>query len=282
MSPRASRPNRPASRSRVDPAPAPGDASQPSAGPAALPATVARPAGSPAAVELPAGSPAAVEADGLEKAYGEVLALHPLDLAVARGECVVLVGHNGSGKTTLLRLAAGLLEPTGGQVTVCGHPAGSLGARAALSYLSDNPTFYDDLSVWEHLEYVARLHGMDESWEQRAADLLGHLGIYERGDDLPSRFSRGLRQKAQLALGFLRPFDVLCIDEPFVGLDAAGKVALLELLDDAVADGATVVVATHELEFVRRPTVSRCLALRDGQLVHDGSPRGIDVVDLVT
>ena len=111
-----------------------------------------------------------------------------------------------------------------------GHPAGSLPARAALAYLSDSPTFYEDLSVWEHLEYVARLHG-HEDWEQDAADLLDHLGLYDRADDLPTSFSRGLRQKASIAMAFIRPFDVLLVDEPFVGLDASGKAALMELLD---------------------------------------------------
>jgi ABC-type multidrug transport system ATPase subunit len=159
------------------------------------------------------------------------------------------------------------------------HPAGSIEARAAVSYLSDNPTFYEDLSVWEHLEYVAGLHGVRD-WDQHAADLLGHLGLYERADDLPNRFSRGLRQKASIAIAFIRPFEVLLVDEPFVGLDANGKQALLELLDEARSDGATLVVATHELAFVDR--VERCVALRDGTVVHDGATAGIDVLQLVS
>lgn len=243
------------------------------------------PAGASAPASVPpvrTGPPPALGSDQVAKVYGDLPALAPLDLAVETGEAVVLVGHNGSGKTTFLRMAAGLLEPSGGEVRIGGHRAGSLEARAALSYLSDNPTFYDDLSMWEHLEYVARLHGMSDDWEQRAADLLGHLGIYERGDDLPTRFSRGLRQKAQIALALLRPFDVLCVDEPFVGLDAAGKAALLELLDEAHTDGATLLVATHELDFVHRPTVTRCLALRDGELIHDGPSAGLDVLALVS
>ena len=148
-----------------------------------------------------------------------------------------------------------------------------------MSYVSDNPTFYEDLSVWEHMEYVARLNGRHD-WEQDAADLLGHLGIYERADDLPVTFSRGLRQKTALALGLIRPFDLLLIDEPFVGLDAAGKLALLELLDEAHGNGAALMVATHELDFVQR--VSRCIALRDGELAYDGGTAGIDVLGLVS
>lgn len=220
----------------------------------------------------------AMQVDSVAKNYGDAPALTQLSLSVDHGERVALIGHNGSGKTTLMRIAAGLLEPSQGAVTLCGHNAGSLHARAALSFIADNPTFYDDLSLWEHLEYVARLHGVDD-WEQTAADLLGHVGLYERADDMPTRFSRGLKQKAAIALGFIRPFEVLLVDEPFVGLDASGKEGLLELLAGASDNGATVVVATHELSFVH--TVSRVVALRDGAMVYDGATVGIDVDRLV-
>lgn len=226
-------------------------------------------------------SPAPTKAllvDNVSKSYGESPALDPVSLEIERGERVALIGHNGSGKTTLMRIAAGLLEPTDGSVGVCGNPSGSMPARASLSYIADQPTFYDDLSLWEHMEYVARLHGV-EDWEQTAADLLGHLGIYDRADDMPNRFSRGLKQKSAIALGFVRPFDLLLVDEPFVGLDSSGKEALLELLSSASDDGATVVVATHELSFVH--TVRRVVALRDGRLVYDGGVEGIDVDRLV-
>ena len=222
--------------------------------------------------------PAALEAKGLGKDYGDRPALEPLDLRIEPGERVALIGHNGSGKTTFLRMAAGLLESSSGSATVYGHAAGSMAARAAVSYLSDAPTFYDDLSVWEHLEYVARMHGVSD-WEQHAADLLGALGLYERADDLPNRFSRGLRQKAAIAIGFVRPFEILLVDEPFVGLDADGKEALLDLFDVAATDGATLVVATHELGYVERS--ERVVALRDGQLVFDGQSDSADARDLV-
>ena len=231
----------------------------------------------PPAPKRPTG--AVLWAAGLTKEYGDLPALAPLDLTIPEHQSVVLIGHNGSGKTTFLRMAAGLLEPTAGIVELAGHPVGSVASRAAVSYVSDNPTFYEDLSVWEHLEYVARLHGRDD-WEQDAANLLGQLGLYERADDLPVTFSRGLRQKTALTLGLIRPFDLLLIDEPFVGLDASGKVALLELLDETRDKGAALVVATHELEFVQR--VSRCVALRDGQLAYDGATEGIDVLGLVS
>lgn len=192
---------------------------------------------------------------------------------------MALVGHNGSGKTTLLRMAAGLLEPTSGEIRVMGEPAGSVPARAALSYLPDNPVLYDDLSVVEHIEYTCRLHG-SEGWEDAAVELLSLLGLAGRADDLPSRFSRGLRQKTAIVLAFIRPFEVLLIDEPFVGLDPQGRDVFVGLLERAQAAGAAVVVATHQLDYVSQ--ASRCVALRDGAVIYDGSPGRVDVAELVS
>lgn len=221
---------------------------------------------------------AVLEAAGLAKAYLDLVALGPVDLTVEAGELVVLVGHNGSGKSTLLGLGAGLLDPTAGTLTVDGHAAGSFEARAAVSYLPDHPVLYDDLSVLEHLEYVARLHGV-EDWEPRSRELLRRLELEPRADDLPSRFSRGLRQKTSIALGFVRPFQLLLVDEPFVGLDPPGRATMVELLEEAQRGGAAVVVATHQLDFLQR--AQRCLALRDGQLVFDGPAGAADVEQLV-
>ena len=221
---------------------------------------------------------AALRTMQLSKDYGDRPAVLPLDLEVPFGQHVALVGHNGSGKTTLLRMVAGLLDPTGGSARIGGHLSGSAPARAALSWLSDTPTFYDDLSLREHLEYVARLHGVNDG-SSRAEELLERLQLQNRGDDIPTTFSRGLRQKASIAIALVRPFQILLVDEPFVGLDEAGKQSLLELLDEAAADGRTLVVATHELVFVDR--VQRLLALRDGELVYDGPPGETDVHQLV-
>jgi ABC-2 type transport system ATP-binding protein len=210
---------------------------------------------------------AALSAHQLTKTYGDAPALGPVDVDVRSGERVVLIGHNGSGKTTLLRIAGGMLEATSGTVSVVGNEVGSLDARAFTSYLGDTPVFYDDLTVWEHLEYIARLHDT-EGWDSHAVELLDMVGLSDRADQLPITFSRGLRQKAAIALAFVRPFELMLVDEPFVGLDQAGKEALLELFRRAHEDGATLVVATHELTTVKE--AERVIALRDGTIIFDG------------
>ena len=241
-------------------------------------ATSAAPTPEPTArAARPTGPPAAIETEGLSKRYGDAPALAPLDLRIGAGERISLIGHNGSGKTTLMRMLVGMLEPTGGSATIAGHPIGSIEARAAVSYLADQPVFYDDLTVWEHLEYIARLHGTDD-WEQQAVDLVDMVGLMDRVDDLPTTFSRGLKQKAALTMAFVRPFDVMLIDEPFVGLDRLGKLALLELLTLAHGDGAALVVATHELSSVNES--SRLIALSNGEVVYDGDPATADLAAL--
>lgn len=220
----------------------------------------------------------AVLTTGVAKSYGDVPALKPVDLEVATGESVALIGHNGSGKSTLLRMIAGLLEPTEGEIEIAGWRVGDEPARATTSYLPDDPVLYDDLSVREHVEYVSRLHGGD-GWDDYAEDVVGRLGLADRVDDLPARFSRGLRQKTSLALGLVRPFSLLLVDEPFVGLDAAGRRALVRLLDEVHDDGAALLLATHEPEFVER--VDRCVALRDGEVIFDGRASISDVNELV-
>lgn len=210
----------------------------------------------------------ALVTSSLSKSYGDHVALENVSLRVSRGELVALVGANGAGKSTLLQLVAGLLEPTAGDITIEGSPAGSLDARMRLSFLADQPALYDDLSVNEHIEYVARLHGLPGRPES-ADELIALFRLKQRADDLPARFSRGLRQKTAIVLAMVRPFSVLVVDEPFVGLDPAGQEALKELLEAAAEAGAAVVVATHQLGFL--DLASRCVAVQDGRIVHDGA-----------
>lgn len=218
-------------------------------------------------------------AAGVTKEYADLVALAPLDLTVPLGEMLALIGHNGSGKSTFLRMAAGLLDITDGTITVAGVPVGTSEARAAVSFLSDDPVLYDDLSVREHLAYVAALHGVDID-DDGIDEIIERVGLLDRADDLPARFSRGLRQRTSIALGIVRPMQVLLVDEPFVGLDLTGKEALLGILDELRDDGVAVVVATHEASFVDR--ADRCVALRDGEVVHDGTATAADVLRLVS
>jgi len=210
----------------------------------------------------------------LSRRYGGFQALHPLDLTVAAGECVALIGHNGSGKTTAVRVIAGLLEASGGQVIVDGArmhaPAETLRARAALSLVPDNPLLYSDLTVREHLELVIVAHGVSSSFlDERVDSILSRLQIEARRDAFPGELSRGMRQKLQLACALIRPFKVLLLDEPVVGLDPSTQRTLRELLLECKESGAAVLLTTHQLAFARG-IADRALLLADGAVIEQG------------
>ena len=223
--------------------------------------------------------PGAVSALGLSKVYGDRPALAALDLHVPYGESLALIGHNGSGKTTFLRLAAGLLDASDGSVLIDGHPAGSLPARGRARPTSRTPRRSTRTCRSGSTSSTSPGCTATTTGSRTRADLLDHLGLYDRADDLPTSFSRGLRQKASIAMAFIRPFDVLLVDEPFVGLDARGKAALSSCSTRRTAAERTLLVATHELSFLetrqplrraprrraalrrRRPRASTCSAL---------------------
>src|SRR4029453_3529306 len=154
-----------------------------------------------------------LELRGIRKAYGELVAVDLLDLAVQPGEGVALIGHNGSGKTTTLRLVAGLLEPSDGSVTVAGASLREERSRAALSFVPDSPLLYPDLTLREHPELVGLAHGGGDGLDGRVAELLELLDLGSRGHFLPGQLSRGMRQKAQLAWPPVPAFPALLAGE---------------------------------------------------------------------
>jgi ABC-2 type transport system ATP-binding protein len=210
---------------------------------------------------------------GLRKTYGELVALEGIHLEVRPGECVALIGHNGSGKTTTMRLVAGQLEPTAGTVTVAGvdvhRAADAHRARAALAFMPDSPLLYDDLTVAEHLELVGLAHGVGHGLDKRIDDLLDGLDLTARRDFVPTQLSRGMRQKAQLACTLVRPFEVLLLDEPVVGLDPPSQATLRGLLADIKAHGAAIVLTTHQLAF-SEGLADRAMVLHDGRVAAAG------------
>jgi ABC-2 type transport system ATP-binding protein len=213
---------------------------------------------------------AVLELRNLGHRYGEFEALRDLSLSLHSGECMALIGHNGSGKTTAVRMIAGLLEITSGEVEIAGAGVGDEAARAATAVVLDTPALYDDLTVFEHLELVALAHGVvGDDLDDRAAELLVRLGLDTKGDSRPTSLSRGMRQKVSLACALVRPFSLLVLDEPVVGLDPASQRTLRELLAESVRDGAAVLLTTHQLEFARG-IARRGLMLADGEVVADG------------
>lgn len=196
-----------------------------------------------------------IKFDNVTKRYGDRAALEDVNLHLPNGTWCVVVGPNGSGKTTFLSLASGLAAPTTGEVSIDGHPAGGLDARAEVSYFSDSPAFYSDLSVAEHIDYLTGVYG-DPDIADRATELIDLFDLTERIDDLPETFSRGMKQKTGLSLALARPATVFMLDEPTRGLDTKGADTLIDVLGHLHANGASIITVTHEPErFEARPGI---------------------------
>lgn len=212
-----------------------------------------------------------LETMNLTRRFGPVVALDALTLQVRAGECVAMMGPNGSGKTTTAELIGGLLEPSEGRVEICGHSIHNepeaVAARRDLAYVPDTARLYDDLTVRDHLRLVAAAHGVaDHDLETKAAALLERLGLTERVAFFPRQLSRGMRQKTVLACAFIRPFRVLVLDEPIVGLDAASVAAIREMVQECKEAGKAVLLMTHAQTFAAK-VATRVLRLEEGRVL---------------
>jgi ABC-2 type transport system ATP-binding protein len=191
---------------------------------------------------------------GLRKQFGRP-AVDGLDLLVRRGEFYALLGPNGAGKTTTLRLVTGLLAPDAGTIEVLGvdMTAAPAAAKAKLAYLPDEPMLYGKLKPFEYLEFVAGLWGVAaQDAEPRARELLDWLDLSQHAHELTEGFSRGMKQKLALAGALIHDPELLILDEPLTGLDAAAARQVKDLLLAHVAKGGTVILTTHILEVAER------------------------------
>ena len=209
---------------------------------------------------------------GLRKDFGRP-AVDGLDLVVRRGEFYALLGPNGAGKTTTLRLVTGLLAPDAGSIEVLGIDlAGApAAAKARIAYLPDEPMLYGKLKPFEYLEFVAGLWGVRaEAAEARARELLDWLDLSPHAHELTEGFSRGMKQKLALAGALVHDPELLILDEPLTGLDAAAARQVKDLLLAHVAKGGTVILTTHILEVAER-LAQRIGIIRQGRLIAEGT-----------
>ncbi len=191
-----------------------------------------------------------IEVRGLVKTFGLNPVLRGLDLSVARGEFLALLGPNGSGKTTLLRILGALARPTQGVVRIGGWelPAEADYVRRQLGVVSHLPLLYDTLTAEENLLFFARLYDLPrETRRQRVEDLLRRVGLRRRARDIVRTYSRGMQQRLAIARAILHARAVLLLDEPYTGLDQDAAALLDDLLREVAVSGRTVVMTTHDL-----------------------------------
>jgi ABC-2 type transport system ATP-binding protein len=219
-----------------------------------------------------------VRTEGLVKRYDGTLAVAGVDLAVERGEIFGIVGPNGAGKTTTLRMLATLLRPSAGTAeidgwSVTGDPDQ---VRRVLGFMPDVFGVYDDMKVWEYLDFFARCYGLPAAGRRRMiGDLLDLVDLADKRDDYVQTLSRGMEQRLCLAHALVHDPQVLLLDEPASGLDPRARVELRELLRELRSLGKTILISSHILPELEELCTSVAIIDR-GQVLAQGRVSDIE------
>ena len=206
---------------------------------------------------------AAVDLRGVTRLFGEVPAVVRVNLAIERGEAVVLRGPNGAGKSTLLRIVATSLSPTYGGGAVLGFDLVNEREqiRRRCELLTHRTRLYEELSARENLLLFADLLRIEPA---RVDEALEHVGLARDADERVRGFSHGMRQKVAVARTIVRDPELLLLDEPATGLDDSARAVVDAMILDAAAKGRTIVIATHHA--VTAGLSARVVSMRDGHV----------------
>jgi ABC-2 type transport system ATP-binding protein len=191
-----------------------------------------------------------IEFEQVTRTYGPKVAVNGLDLAVPRGELFAFLGPNGAGKTTTIKMLVGLLRPTSGRITVCGHDVVSQTREASrlLGYVPDEPYLYDKLSGREFLQFIVDMYGMQRGEARGRIDReIANFRLADFVDDLTESYSHGMKQRLVFAAALLHDPQVLVLDEPMVGLDPRSARLVKDLLKEKSQQGMTIFMSTHTL-----------------------------------
>ncbi|MBM4060371.1 MAG: ABC transporter ATP-binding protein [Planctomycetes bacterium] len=217
--------------------------------------------------------PAMLAVQGLRVAYGDLVALHGLDLRVAPGEILALLGPNGAGKSTAVKCIVGLLRPDAGTVTVDGRDAWAepMAVRSRIGYLPEVARLHEALTPWEYLLLKGRLFDLDDARIRAAGErLLAGFDLLDRGDEPMAAFSKGMLQKVSIAAALLTDPRLLVFDEPLSGLDVTTTLVVKELMREFAARGGAVLHSSHLLDVVET-TAHRIAVLDQGRLLACGT-----------
>ncbi len=212
-----------------------------------------------------------IEVSGLTKRYGEFTAVRDLSFIVQPGEVMGLVGPNGAGKTTTLRCVTGIIPPTQGTTRLGGIElaADPVAAKRQLAFFPDEPRLFEYLTVWQHLNFVARLYGVND-WTERAGQILHELEMADKKELLPGELSRGMKQKLTIACGLLHRPQVIIFDEPLTGLDPGGIRRMKDVMKRLARDGAAIILSSHLLSLLEE-VCTHVLILKNGEKVAHGT-----------
>ena len=194
-----------------------------------------------------------IDVEGLTKRFGGRLAVDGFAMSVRRGQIYGFLGPNGSGKTTTIRMLCGLLRPDAGRGTCLGYDIVSEAWRIKreVGYMTQRFSLYEDLSIAENLDFIARIYGVPDR-RRRVADTLAHLGLASRGTQLAGTLSGGWKQRLALAACLLHDPKLLLLDEPTAGVDPGARRDFWDHIHELAHSGITVLVSTHYMDEAER------------------------------
>jgi ABC-2 type transport system ATP-binding protein len=210
-------------------------------------------ADAPVASEAPAANGAAIDVHGMTKRFGSLTAVDHIDLRVASGEICGFLGPNGSGKTTFIRMLCGLLRADEGSGTCLGFDVmrESEEIKRQVGYMTQKFSFYEDLSIVENLDFVARMYAVPRRREAVVASL-ERLGLADRRNQLAGNLSGGWKQRLALAACMIHEPKLLLLDEPTAGVDPKARREFWEEIHRLAASGLTCLIATHYMDEAER------------------------------
>ncbi len=213
---------------------------------------------------------AGIEVMRVSKRFGALTALGDVSFSVANGSSLALLGPNGAGKTTLLRIVAGLSKPSSGSVLVgdADLADSAESVRSQFGVVSHQTMLYEDLTAHENLSFYGKLYGLD-ALETRVVDGLQAVGLDDRADDRVRTFSRGMKQRLAIARATIHDPGFLLFDEPFTGLDVAGRDILTERVQMFRSQKRTAILVTHDLRQAVELS-DRYVLLAKGRVVGEG------------
>ena len=211
-----------------------------------------------------------IRVEGLTCRYGNFTAVDDVSFTIDHGEIVGLLGHNGAGKTTIMKMMTGFLEPCAGTILVDGLDVGQerLAVQAKIGYLPENCPLYPEMTVIDHLDYAATLHGIAKA--QRPAAVLAAIrrtALWDKADQPIATLSRGYRQRVGVAQAILHRPQIVILDEPTNGLDPSQILQMRDLVR-RLAETATVILSTHILQEVQA-VCDRVIIIRGGRVALD-------------
>jgi len=212
-----------------------------------------------------------IETTELTKRYGAQVAVNRLSLQVGRGEIFGFLGPNGAGKTTTFLMLLGLSEPTSGSARVCGFDPtrDPLAVKRAVGYLPESVGFYEDMTAFDNLRYVARLNGIWNGRE-RVEQALAQVGLLDEARKRVGAYSRGMRQRLGIAELLIKEPQAVLLDEPTLGLDPDGTLRMLDMIRGLSRErNITVFFSSHQLDQVQRISTRVGIMLK-GNLVGIG------------